>query len=151
LMREVVFDTETDGLLDEVTKIHVLSARMPDGEIVSTNDYEVMEDILTQPDTLYICHNVIRYDMPMLNIILDLNLKFSLFADTLALSWALFPDRIKHGLDELGKEHGVEKPKVDDWKGLTYEDYKHRCEEDVKINYLEWCKQKRRLVELYGT
>jgi hypothetical protein len=39
---------------------------------------------------------------------------------------------------------------VQDWKGLTYEDYQHRCQEDVKINKLLWDKLKRKLNALYG-
>jgi hypothetical protein len=66
------------------------------------------------------------------------------------LSWALFPERHRHGLADIGVEHGVEKPKIDDWQNLSYEEYEHRCERDVMINWLEWKKQEKRLRELYG-
>jgi len=61
----------------------------------------------------------------------------------------LYPDRASHGLDAIGKDHGVPKPKVDDWENLSYEEYAHRCTEDVKINFLEWQMQKKKLEEIY--
>jgi len=70
-------------------------------------------------------------------------------ADTLGLSWVLFPERVRHGLDPWGEDLGVIKPKVTDWENLTYEEYKHRCQEDVQINWLLWQKIKGKLGELY--
>ena len=46
---------------------------------------------------------------------------------------------------------GIPKPKITDWEGLTPEEYAHRCEEDVKINTWLWNKQKKHLLELYGS
>ena len=39
---------------------------------------------------------------------------------------------------EVGEDFGIPKPVIEDWKGLTQEEYAHRCEEDVKINYHLW-------------
>ena len=153
-MRETIFDIETDGLLDSLTKLHVLSAMMPDGEIVSTPDHDVIRDIFSMKDTFFIGHNIICFDLPALRKleIVDINpvMAWSRVVDTLPLSWTLYPDRGRHGLAQWGEDLGVAKPEVEDWEGLTYEEYAHRCSEDVKINKLLWDKLKRKLEVLYG-
>ena len=126
-----VFDVEADGLLDQATKIHVLSYKTKDG-IVSTHDYDEMRTFFTQADTL-VGHNIIRYDIPLVEKLLDIKVTANL-VDTLALSWYINHDRIRHGLEGYGNDYGVPKPKIDDWDNLTPEEYAHRCEEDVKIN-----------------
>tara|TARA_R110000851_G_scaffold88238_1_gene192761 strand:- start:376 stop:1923 length:1548 start_codon:yes stop_codon:yes gene_type:complete len=45
--------------------------------------------------------------------------------------------------------YGVPKPKIDDWEGLTPQEYKHRCEEDVKINTRLWRDLNIKLNKLY--
>lgn len=144
-----VIDSETDGL--NATKIHVLSWTDDGVNYHSTGDYEKMSVVLTQKGYKFVCHNGIRYDMGVFNRILGLDMHYKNFVDTLGLSWYLFPQRSKHGLEEWGKDLGVEKPVVKDWKNLSYEEYAHRCEEDVKINYLLWLQCKSKLEELYGT
>ncbi len=76
-------------------------------------------------------------------------MNYKRWIDTLALSWYLFPERQKHGLADWGVDLGIPKPKVDDWQNLSYEEYKHRCEEDTKINWKLWKKLERRLEEIY--
>lgn len=153
MSKAYVIDSETDGLAYECTKLHVLSWT-DDGEVFeSTNNYKKMIDFLLQPDTVFVAHNGIGFDLVVFWRILGLTedqLDYTKFWDSLWMSRLLFPDRPKHGLEALGVEHGVKKPKVDDWENLSYEDYKHRCEEDVKINWLEFIKQKKRLDEIYG-
>jgi hypothetical protein len=127
----MIFDIETDGL--DPTMIHVMSWEQ-DGEIHSTKDYDEMRAKLMSASELS-GHNIIRYDIPALNKILGFYVaKHQRVVDTLPLSWYLNYDRSKHGLEGYGNDYGVPKPKIDDWENLTYEDYAHRCEEDVKIN-----------------
>ena len=47
-----VFDIETDGLLEEATKIHVLSWMGKDGVVHHTHDQFQMALLLTQAETL---------------------------------------------------------------------------------------------------
>jgi DNA polymerase III alpha subunit (gram-positive type) len=149
--KEVVFDIETDGLLDSLTKLHVLSAMMPDGEIVSTTDHDTIRDIFSMPDTLFVGHHIIQFDLPALRKLSIVDLcPVNKVVDTLPLSWTLYPDRGRHGLAQWGEDLGVAKPEVEDWEGLTYEEYAHRCSEDVKINKLLWGKLKNKLEALYG-
>lgn len=148
-MNILVVDSESDGLAYDCTKLHVLSYTR-DGETYhSTGDYDDMKAVLNSAD-LIVAHNAIRHDMVVFNRILGVPMDFRKWIDTLALSWALFPERHRHGLADIGVEHGVKKPKIEDWQNLSYQEYAHRCEADCAINWLEWKKQERRLKEIYG-
>jgi len=144
----MIFDVESDGLLDEATKIHVLAYKK-DGRVCHTHDYDEMREILTSAELL-IGHNIICFDIPLLEKILGIKIKARLI-DTLALSWYLNHTRIRHGLEGYGEEYGVPKPEVDDWHNLSKEEYAHRCREDVKIYSKLWQKMKTKLLRLYGT
>ena len=127
-----VFDIETDGLLDEMTKIHVLSWMDNGGNVQHTHDYDAMRIFFEQAPVL-IGHNIIRFDIPAVEKILGIEVKARLI-DTLALSWYLNHGRMRHGLEGYGEDYGVPKPVIKDWNTLTPEEYAHRCNEDVKIN-----------------
>lgn len=146
-----VIDCETDNLAYDCTKIHVLSWTDDGEEYHSTQSPEIMRDVLTLNDTMFVCHNAVRFDMVVFNRLLGLNLTYKNFVDTLELSWYLYPERNKHGLESWGEDLGVPKPVVKDWKNLTYEDYKFRCESDCKINWLLWQKMQKRLEEIYAS
>ena len=149
-----VFDLESDGLLDNVTKIHCLSyARYIGGELVEKNtitDYRLMIEFLNKNKTL-LGHNIVRYDIPVLKKILGVDFSSHRLIDSLALSWYLYPMKKKHGLEQWGDELGVKKPEIEDWTNLKLEDYIHRCESDVKINSLLFSKLKTYLIHIYGT
>ena len=110
---------------------------------------EVDKDFFEQltSDDVLIGHNIIRYDIPVLERLLSIKIKAQLI-DTLALSWYLFPN-IKHGLAHWGERFGIPKPKVNDWEGLSHHEYLHRCKEDVSINTKLWAIQSDYLNELY--
>ena len=127
-----VFDIETDGLLEEATKIHVLSWMGKDGVVHHTHDQFQMAVLLTQAETL-VGHNIIRFDIPVVEKLLGIKVEAKL-VDTLALSWYLNHDRPRHGLEGYGEDYGIPKPQIKDWNNLTPEEYAHRCNEDVKIN-----------------
>ena len=144
----MIIDAEADGLLDEVTKIHVLAYKKPNGDVTYTHDYFEMRYILTNAKVLK-GHNIICYDVPMFEKILGIKITARLI-DTLALSWYLNHTRNVHGLDSYGKEYGIPKPKIDNWKNLTPEEYAHRCVEDVKINDALWQDLRKKLLKIYG-
>lgn len=143
----VVFDIETDGLLDVLTKIHVLSWMGTDGQVHHTHDYEAMRIFFTEADVL-VGHNIIRFDIPAVEKVLGIKVNARL-VDTLALSWYLNHDRMKHGLEGYGVDYGVPKPVIDDWDNLTPQQYAHRCDEDVKINSRLWRELDTKLNKLY--
>ena len=150
-MKYTIIDIETNDLLEDVTKIHCLSYSLFEDstelEKGSMTNYDTMVNFLLSQET--ICgHNIIRYDIPVLNKILNISIKARLI-DTLALSWYLYPNLLKHGLEHWGDILGVKKPIILDWNNLKVEDYINRCETDVKINSLLLFKQLEHLKILY--
>lgn len=137
-MQYTIFDIETDGLLDSVTKIHCLSySTFKNGKKIkegTITDYNEIRDFCKSQECL-VGHNIVRYDIPVLEFILGIKIEARLI-DTLALSWYLYPMRAKHNLESWGDDLGVIKPYISDWSNLKVEDYIHRCESDVQINSL---------------
>lgn len=107
-----------------------------------------MRSLLSGSTTL-VGHNICRFDIPVLEKILGIKIKAKLY-DTLPMSWVINTERQLHGLESFGEDFGVPKPVITDWEGLTYEQYKHRCEEDVKINWLLWQNLIKRFKLVYG-
>ena len=142
-----VFDIETNGLLDVLTKIHVLSYSNDGKEVKHTHDYDEMRKFFIETETL-VGHNIIRFDIPAVEKVLGIKVNARL-VDTLALSWYLNHDRQKHGLEGYGVDYGVPKPVIKDWDSLTAEEYAHRCDEDVKINARLWRDLDIKLNKLY--
>lgn len=108
-----------------------------------------IQECLTKK-TILIMHNGICYDKNALKHF-GYNVDNVIFVDTLALSWYLDLNRDKHGLESYGEEFGVPKPEITDWESLTQQDYDHRVQEDVKIQYRTYKKLKDMFEELYGT
>jgi len=144
----IVLDSESDGLAYECTKLHILSWTEDGNTYQSTDDYDQMRAVVESADLL-VAHNGIRHDLVVFNRILGIPMDYRKWVDTLALSWFLYPDRNKHGLGPWGDDLGVEKPGVENWTDVTYEQMRHRCESDVKINWLLWQRMKERLEEIY--
>ena len=144
---KIVFDIETDGLLDKLTKIHVFSwSVVGSGVVQSTNDLSTIQEVLHKATTV-VGHNIVGFDLPALKMF-DIHTDADII-DTLPLSWYLEPKRTRHGLGDWGVTVGVAKPKVDDWDNLSYGDYQHRCEEDVLINLKVLEVLERKLSRLY--
>lgn len=139
-----VVDIEGDGL--QASKLHCMAATNETGTF-STTDYEEMIGMLEGADVI-VGHNFERWDKPTAERILKTEIKARI-VDTLALSWILFPDRHKHGLESWGEDFGVPKPDIEDWHTLTPEEYLHRCQEDTKINWLLWQLCWKKLTSLY--
>lgn len=143
-----VFDAEFDGF--NPTKIHCLSANFyKDGKwtLRTTTDYDEMRKLFSKCEMI-IGHNIILFDIPCLERLLDIKIEGRII-DTLGLSWYLYPLRSTHNLEDWGEDFGIKKPEVDDWEGLSVEEYIHRCEEDVKINTKLYLKQLKYLKTIY--
>ena len=144
-----VFDIETNGFLDVMTKIHVLAYQREDmEEPVFTHDYDEMRKFFLTEDVV-IGHNIIRFDNPAIEKLLGIKVNCQVI-DTLGLSWYLNHERDRHGLEWYGEDYGIPKPKVVDWDSLTPDDYAHRCVEDVKINMRLWKSLNYKLGKLYS-
>ena len=131
-----VFDIEADGLLDTITKIHCVSYSSDGKNFHTIYDYDHMRRFFTEEKVL-IGHNIIRYDNRAIQKVLGTKVTAKVY-DTLAMSWVFAPSRSRHGLDSWGETLGVQKPEIDNWENLSLEEYTHRCEEDVKINWGVW-------------
>jgi len=135
-MRYTIFDIETDGLLDSLTRLHCLVAHTYEdnqllGETVVTSTWELANFLSGQ--ALLVGHNVKRYDFPAIEKLTGYKHKGAVI-DTLALSWYLYPNEAEHGLEVWGERVGVAKPVITDWENLDTDDYINRCRTDVVIN-----------------
>ncbi len=155
---KIVFDIESDGLMENVTKIHCLCYyNITENVSGSLTSYEEIIKFLMQEDLTLIGHNVICYDIPVLNKILGIKIKAELI-DTLPLSWVLYPQYKKHGLEAWGEIFGIPKPEISEWKEPEeielQAEFKakmvHRCSEDVKINTKLWNRENYILNLLYN-
>lgn len=149
-----IFDVETDGLLDNVSTIHCLSyEKYENSKLLDKATIVKEEDIKTfiESQEMLVGHNIIRYDIPVLEKLLDVNVQSKLI-DTLAISYYHNPvSKFKHGLEAWGDKLGVAKPKIDDWKNLSIEDYTNRCETDVQINSKLFHQQIAYTYSIYGS
>lgn len=145
-MNEYIFDLEGDGL--NPTKIHVLSVGTLDGKIFSTDNYDKMRKFFLNEENTIIAHNCIRFDIPVVERLLDIEVKCKV-VDTIHLSWYIEFERGKHGLESWGETFGIEKPEIKDWHNLSYADYELRCRRDVQINTELWKHLKKKLHKLY--
>lgn len=148
-MPQFVVDIESDGLLDTVTKIHVVGwLDIATGKNGTITDYSKMIRFFTQKDLTIIGHNFYRFDKPLVEMILGIKLEAKI-VDTLFISWYLEPERLKHGLEFYGEDFGIPKPKVVDWTEQPIEVYINRVVEDVKINTRLFLNQIKYLNNLY--
>ena len=153
-------DVEATGLLHHLVeqgdkaKLHnlcvmdIVDCNMTTFHTDTEQQHKDIQDLLDQP-TIFIMHNGICYDKNALKHF-GYDVSKVIFVDTLALSWYLDLNRDKHGLENYGEEFGVPKPSIVDWESLTQQDYDHRVQEDVKIQYRTYKKLKSMFEELYG-
>lgn len=144
---QLVFDIETNGLLPDVSTLHVCCTHDIDTgeEWYSTDPKEITSHL--SKATHLIGHNIIDYDLPALEKLTGWKPNDNTrITDTLVLSRLGNPDRPRHpqhikdgykagphSLGAWGYRVGVGKPEHEDW--TTYsEDMLHRCREDVRIN-----------------
>lgn len=137
-MRVLCADIECDGLLPTLTKLHIFYAKDPDsGRTYEINNLKKLQAFLNKfKHVPLVMHNGICFDKPALEK-LGVTVPNRII-DTLPISWFLYPNRHTHGLADWGEEFGVPKPPIDDWENLSYEEYKHRCVEDVEIQCKLW-------------
>ena len=146
-------DIESDGLLDEITKVHCASFaelnsnNQVDREFTETKDAAIIA-MFTNPDNTLIMHNGYGFDKPAIEKVYGVKVEATII-DTLFLSWYLYPLNIRHGLAWWGEELGVSKPEVEDWSDQDLSVYVNRCEEDVKIQTLLWRQMAKHLTMLY--
>jgi hypothetical protein len=146
-------DIESDDLLDNVSKIHVFSFGYKKGDVWEIGSSSKLEDIkrfFSNPNNVVAIHNGVCFDVPVVEKIAGIEVKATII-DTLALSWYIDCGRPwnQYGLEWYGESFGFPKPPIEDWKNLTYEEYKFRCESDIQITIKLWEKLLTKLRRVY--
>ena len=142
----LVFDIETDGFLEEVSKVHCIVLKNLDtNEVINLKINKAME-LLAEADEI-IGHNIIKYDLPVLRKLYGFHTNAKIF-DTIVAARLLYPD-IKdrdfrkpdfpknmigrHSLEAWGHRIGNYKSQiVTDWKEFTQE-MRQYCIQDVEV------------------
>ena len=136
--RRLLFDVETDGLLAQVTRAHLLIARDLDTKerfCYREHDFGWMQ--LFDEAELVVGHNIIAYDFAVLYKLYGYQLPSSVrIHDTLLMSQILNYRRFGmegHSLDTWGKYLGLPKIVFNEWGAysLAMEIY---CDRDLDIN-----------------
>ena len=166
-MQTLLFDSETDGLLPELTMIHSIVTKDVDtNEVTSCADQEgytpisVGLDMLAQADVI-VAHNALKFDVAALQKVYPDWKPQGTVRDTLLLARLIWPDvkdldfmlRVKHpefparligrhSLEAWGYRLGYLKGdygKSTDWKVWT-PDMQDYCEQDVSVLEVLWRK-----------
>ena len=131
---QLVFDIETDDL--KATLVHCIVAQdVETGEIFKFPPNKLQEgyEFLTKADTL-IGHNIIGFDIPMVEKFGGIDLSNKPVIDTLVLSRLFNPSREGgHSLEKWGYKLGYHKINFTDYLNYSKEmlDY---CVRDVQLN-----------------
>ncbi len=162
-MKTLIFDIETDGLLDELTQVHCLVIQhVETGEVYSCTDHghtAIAAGLRFLADAdLILGHNVIGFDIPALRKVYPDWKPRGIVRDTLLLSNLLYPKEVmesgdfdlaakgrlpknligRHSLEawgyRLGEYKGDYKGPWDTWSA-TMQDY---CEQDVTVTSKLW-------------
>lgn len=137
----LIYDLETDGLLDSVTTIWcIVAIDLATQEVYSYSDHDdelpsIAEGIeLLKNATTLIGHNIVGYDTPVVQKVCGVDLTGVKHVDTLIMSRVCQYNRQGgHSLKAWGKALGNDKIEYDDWTGYSKEmlDY---CVQDVMVN-----------------
>lgn len=145
-MKIVVFDTESDGFVEQATKVWCIATHELGGEkhLFTPDQIQVGLAYLHSADVL-VCHNFKKHDGPLLKKLYDWQVKsHQITVDTLIYSRMLYPKRptpdgykglATHSLEAWGMRLGFSKPEHEDWSKYTPE-MGVRCQSDVEINRL---------------
>ena len=138
-MSNLVFDIEADGLTP--TKIHCIVAMDVDTKDVFTFDNTQLEEgySMLQAATKLIGHNIIGYDIPVVERLGRIDLSDKKVVDTLVLSRLFKPTREgNHGLEAWGYRLGFKKGDFGEqeqaWEKYTPQMLEY-CKRDVVLNH----------------
>lgn len=119
---KVVFDLESDGLLDTITQVWCIGIYDVDAEVYQAFYGESLQrgiDILTNASVV-IGHNIIDYDIPALGKLYPDFKPKGRVTDTVILSRLLWPDILGgHALAAWGDRFNFPKGDHSDWTQLT--------------------------------
>lgn len=158
--KATVLDIESDGLLDEASKIYIVGFQMHNHKDVKVFWGDTQEDRIKALFQWHIdnqipvvAHNGICYDIPLIEKLYGMDLSNLMVIDTLGLSWYLNIHHNKHSIEVLVEDYDVgSKFEVDsgDWVNLTKEQAINRVTSDVVINKAIYDDFIYRLEEMYS-
>jgi DNA polymerase-1 len=127
---ECIWDIETNGL--KPTKIWCLCAIKGDNMYTLENPTAEMVNELFSDVTVHIGHNLIGYDIPAVERLLNVSIKGEI-VDTLVMS-RLYNPQLEggHSLDAWGQRLNFPKGDYHDWSALTPEMVEY-CQQDVRV------------------
>ena len=135
----LVFDTESDGFLNEATQLFSICAvDLDTGDRYSFDPGGIVEglELLSKAD-LIIGHNIYMHDIPLMQRLYPW-WTYKAAHDTFIMSSLYMPDRAGgHSVEAYANITGVAKVQNEDWSQWTPH-MQHRCEEDVEGNVLIW-------------
>lgn len=126
---QTIFDIETNGFYQDCTTIHCVALKRigidSDVQLYTQSNINDALDILENSEVL-IGHNIIQFDIPVLEKFYPSRKFTHNVLDTFNLSCIVFPQRQKHGLEDWGKDLGFEKFNPMTGKEYTDEEWKER-------------------------
>ncbi len=137
-MKQIVFDIEANGLNpDKVWCIIAYERGAKEYITWSGDDLVCFKDwIKEQGELEVIGHNIIGYDIPVLEQLLNVDFSKCKVTDTLVMSRLAQPSREGgHSLENWGQLLGFPKGEHNDWDNFS-QDMVEYCEQDVRVNEL---------------
>jgi len=154
--RILIFDIETDGLLDQMTTIHCAVVKdYLTAEVLEYGPEDIEEFVRSLDGQVVVGHNIVGFDLPAIDKWCDLNQQYfigefypqpKMEIDTLVMSRLLNPDRERpeglpqrvgpHSLEAWGYRTGVYKGdygKQDNAWDVYTEEMMDYCVQDVQV------------------
>ena len=132
---KLVFDIETDGL--DASKIWCIVAKdLETNKVHTFNPDQIKEglDLLAKAELL-VGHNILGFDIPIIEKLTGLSFKDKKVIDTLVLSRLAKPERGGHGLKAWGFNLGFNKGSMEEHGFTKYsEEMMEYCINDVELN-----------------
>lgn len=143
-----IIDIETDGL--DPTRVWVMCAKnVETEEEITCGTYEEIQRFFEQRGQgVFVGHNIIGFDAPVLNRLLGCRIGVSRLVDTFVLS-SLYSPSIQggHSLAAWGERLGFPKQEHDEWD--RYSDaMRDRCIQDVEITWQLYTRLIKRMKEV---
>lgn len=141
-MKQIVFDIEANGLTpDKVWCIVACDIQSGEFTTWSGDDLHCFKDWIKEQDELEVIgHNIIGYDIPVLEQLLDVDFSKCKVTDTLVMSRLAEPSRQGgHSLENWGQLLNQPKGEHSDWDNFS-QDMVEYCRQDVRVNELVYHK-----------
>ena len=137
-MKQIVFDIEANGLNPDTVWCIIAYEREAKEYIEWSGDTlpNFKDWVKEQGELEVIGHNIIGYDIPVLEQLLDVDFSKCKVTDTLVMSRLAEPSRLGgHGLENWGQLLQQPKGEHSDWLNFS-QDMVEYCKQDVRVNEL---------------